>query len=148
MPRRADELREVTPYPKTFAEKKKGRRGINPVSDRKRKKRTEAELAGVFEDVLCRSHGVCELLRDRPATDMHHRRRAGRVDSVENLLHLSSYAHHQLIHANPDWSYRHGLLLGAGDSPDLLIVGCDVSCPIDHRPPTGWLEPLPREDNP
>ena len=110
------------------------RKRVNPVSAAKRKKRAEAELAGVFEDVICRSHGVCELLGDRPATEMHHRRRAGRVDSVENLLHLSSYAHHGLIHANPDWSYRHGLLLRGKDSPDLLIVGCPLSCLIDHRP--------------
>ena len=113
---------------------KPARKRINPISDAKRKKRAEAGRVGVFEDVLCRSHGVCELLGDRPATEMHHRRRAGRVDSVENLLHLSSYAHHGLIHANPDWSYRHGLLLRGKDSPDLLIVGCPLSCLIDHRP--------------
>lgn len=119
--------------------KPKTRRAINPVSDKKRKKRAEAARVGVFEDVLCRSHGVCELLGDRPATEMHHRRRAGRVDSVENLLHLSHYAHHQLIHAYPAWARRHGLLLGAGDSPDLLIVGCPLSCSIDHRPDRRFL---------
>ena len=125
----------VTSFLKTddgFA-KPKTRKRVNPVSAAKRKKRAEAELAGVFEDVICRSHGVCELLGDRPATEMHHRRRAGRVDSVENLLHLSHYAHHQLIHAYPAWARRHGLLLGAGDSPDLLIVGCPLSCKQDHR---------------
>ncbi len=111
------------------------RKRVNPVSAAKRKKRAEAELAGVFEDVICRSHGVCELLGDRPATEMHHRRRAGRVDSVENLLHLSSFAHHQMIHANPAWARRHGLLLGAGDHSDVLVVSCPLSCEADHRTP-------------
>lgn len=123
----------VVPRFKEAPKPKARRKRVNPVSAKRRAKRAEAELTGVFVEVALRSHGVCEVLRDRPATEMHHRRRAGRVDSVENLLHLSAYAHHELIHRYPAWARRHGLLLGAGDDPEVLVVGCPLSCPTDHR---------------
>ena len=132
-----------------FAQPK--RKPVNPVSARRKAKRAEAELTGVFVEVGLRSHGVCELLGDRPATEMHHRRRKsqGGKDTPENLLHLSGKAHHEDIHAHPDWARRHGLILGRGDSPDVLIIGCTPECTTDHRlPPRRLMDTWPHNGAP
>lgn len=66
---------------------------------------------------------------------MHHRKRRsqGGRNTVENLLHLSQHWH-DAIHANPAWSYRHGLLLRSTQDPAVYPphLRCDLSCPIDH----------------
>jgi len=82
-----------------------------------------------------RSRGICELCGRRAATDVHHRRMrsAGGADVVENFLDLCSSCHHVSIHENPDWAYRHGLLLRRGSTghPD-PVIGCGLECEVDH----------------
>lgn len=96
------------------------RKRVNPVSAAKRKKRAEAELAGVFKDVICRSNFECEAklpgCKGR-AMVMHHvlPRSAGGADAVENLLHICAFdgkstGCHEQIHANPQRSYEAGFL--------------------------------------
>lgn len=148
MPRRAGELRDVTPIPKTYATKKPRRR-MKPESAKKRAARLAADSVGARVEVLLRATNpidrvaYCELNGRSVGEHMHHRRRRsqGGEDNPENFLWLS-HESHDLIHAHPDWARRHGLLLGAGDSPDVLVVGCDLSCPTDHRP-----RALPEETN-
>lgn len=85
-----------------------------------------------------RSGGACEALTDAcwgPPEHPHHRRAKGPHGpdhSLPNLLAVCS-ACHRFLHARPDWSRRHGLILGAGDSSELLIPACDANCSIDHR---------------
>ena len=41
---------------------------------------------------------------------------------------------HGVIHSNPDWAKRHGLLTDHGDlSPMPAVIGCPLSCEVDHR---------------
>lgn len=93
------------------------------------------DARAVYEAVTRRSRGICELCRDAPATEMHHRRMrsAGGLDLSDNILHLCYWCHHEAIHANPDWAYRHGLLLrrSSADHP-APIIGCWMDCTTDH----------------
>lgn len=66
-----------------------------------------------------RSHGRCEarvVCGGVAAVLMHHRKRAGRVNTEENLLHLCNDCH-VWIHANPEKSYGLGLLVHSWDNP-------------------------------
>jgi hypothetical protein len=65
----------------------------------------------------------------------HHRRAKGPGGPDHRLLNLVAACGgcHRAIHARPDWSYRHGFLLAAGDDPELLVVGCSFDCMTDHR---------------
>lgn len=82
-----------------------------------------------------RSRGVCELCRDAPATEIHHRRRrsAGGLEHHVNYLDLCHSCHHVTIHGNPDWAMRHGLLLSrhTTNHPE-PVRGCTVDCEVDH----------------
>ncbi len=83
-----------------------------------------------------RSGGRCELCGLRPATQIHHRRTREEKWSrwlVENGLDLDDSCHHEVIHANPDWARRHGLILSrhSTDHP-APVIGCSLDCPIDH----------------
>jgi hypothetical protein len=93
------------------------------------------EASALHEAVTRRSRGICELCRDAPASEMHHRRMrsAGGLDIVDNILHLCRSCHHDTIHANPDWAYRHGFLLrrAATDHPE-PVIGCWSECTMDH----------------
>ena len=93
------------------------------------------EAQALYESVTRRSRGICELCRDAPASEFHHRRMrsAGGLDIFDNLIHLCRACHHDTVHANPDWSYRHGLLLrrGGTDHPD-PVIGCWMECTMDH----------------
>lgn len=51
----------------------------------------------------------------------HHRKRAGRVDSHENLLHICD-ACHKWIHDWPATSYGLGLLVHSWDHPEEILV--------------------------
>lgn len=51
----------------------------------------------------------------------HHRKRAGRIDSFENLLHLCGGCH-RWIHANPAKSYSLGLLVHSWADPESIPV--------------------------
>jgi hypothetical protein len=82
-----------------------------------------------------RSRGGCELCRDAPATEIHHRRRrsAGGLDHHTNYLDLCHSCHHVTIHGNTGWAMRHGLLLSrhTTDHPP-PVIGCPLECEIDH----------------
>jgi hypothetical protein len=99
------------------------------------RKRAEAEKAGVYADVIARSHGRDEQDPTLPAEAMHHRllRSQGGQNTVENLLHVS-HETHRLIHDQPSWAYRHGLLLRSWQDPAVYLphVGCPLGCPLDH----------------
>lgn len=69
----------------------------------------------------------------------HHRAGKGAHGPDHRLLNLLAVCGgcHRGIHARTDWSRRHGFILGAGDSPGVLVVGCDFDCKVDHRTPGG-----------
>lgn len=145
-PPRAGELREVTPYPKTFTEKKKPKR----LGRVKRLTTVDAATrARVFDrdgGCVLSHHGGCH----GPLT-VHHRRKAsqgGRYTEL-NLMTLCAFMNDQL-EADADfalWALHHGVVLKRGDFAAFQLTGCPRTCPIDHRPPTGWLEPVPTEEN-
>jgi hypothetical protein len=98
-------------------------------------RRVRFEANAVYEAVTRRSRGICELCRDVPATEMHHRRMrsAGGLDIYDNILHLCGFCHHEAIHANPDWAYRHGLLIRRSDpNHPPPVIGCWMNCDVDH----------------
>lgn len=71
---------------------------------------------------LRRSHNRCEArveCNGAEAVLFHHRKRAGRVDTIENLLHLCNDCH-GFVHANPSKSYSLGLLVRSTDDPALI----------------------------
>lgn len=100
----------------------------------KRSKSLTPEQVEVRRLVAERSKGRDEVDSAWPADVFHHRKRAGRIDTVENLLHIDQLFTHNRIHHNPDWSYRHGLLVREWQDPALVPVfaGCSVECERDH----------------
>jgi hypothetical protein len=80
-----------------------------------------------------------------PPEHPHHRRIKGQgVDHrLLNLLAVCGGCH-RFIHAHVDWSQRHGLILARGDDPELRVIGCDLTCDIDHRAPQGRQGEDPR----
>jgi 5-methylcytosine-specific restriction endonuclease McrA len=68
----------------------------------------------VAEAVLERANGVCEACRFSSGgrLELHHRkmRSQGGKHTVENLIHVHSECHN-VIHGQPDISYRLGLLV-------------------------------------
>lgn len=76
----------------------------------------------IRDGVRMRSHDQCEArvtCDGRRAVLFHHRKRAGRVDSHENLLHCCDRCH-KWIHDNVGASYGLGLLVHAWDDPELI----------------------------
>lgn len=68
--------------------------------------------------------------------EFHHRqlKSSGGLGVLANCLPLCS-KHHLQIHQNPDWAYRHGLMVSRYASPELQpsILWCGLSCHEDHR---------------
>lgn len=65
----------------------------------------------------------------------HHRAAKGPHGPDHDLSNLLAVCGgcHSGIHARPRWARRHGLILGRGDDPELLIPGCSYDCDKDHR---------------
>lgn len=88
------------------------KQGRKPSPQKQRKAAKKRELSGSAQVVELRSRGICEVCDDNRATQVHHK--AGRKVPGANhptlLLHVCLWCH-QEIHANPDWSYRHGHLI-------------------------------------
>ena len=84
---------------------------IRPESAKHRAYREELARNSVL--VAARSHGICEVCGERPATVMHHRlpRSAGGGNDLGNLLHVCQEPCHAYIHDHPQWAYERGLLL-------------------------------------
>jgi len=70
------------------------------------------ELATMRPLVMARCHGICEILGDRPATEVHHRlrRSQGGTNELGNLMGVSAEGH-RLVHKNPAIAYEHGWML-------------------------------------
>jgi hypothetical protein len=118
-----------TPVPKTYREKKAPRR--------LKASRGNTVPHATLTVLERRSGGACEARTEDcwgSIEHPHHRRlKAQRVDHDPKGLLAVCFACHRGLHARVDWSYRHGLLLAAGDDPELLVVGCSYSCNEDHR---------------
>lgn len=119
----------VTPYPKPDP-RPKARKRMKASHGNKVPKAT-------LDALKRRCGGRCEGLAPRcwgPPEHPHHRRvKAQGVDHrLLNLLALCEGCH-TYIHAHVDWSNRHGLILAAGDDPELIVPGCSFDCEIDHR---------------
>jgi len=83
-----------------------------PSPQKQRKAAKQRELSGTATIVEARSRGVCEVCDDNRATQIHHKagRRVPGANHPTLLLHVCLFCHTE-IHANPDWSYRHGHLI-------------------------------------
>lgn len=97
--------------------------------------------------IKLRSGGSCEArvaCRRSIAVHMHHRRRASRVDSRANLLHVCLKCH-DWIHANPERSYELGLLVHSWDDPVEVAVESSGGLPwfTDPHPPTNRMPATP-----
>jgi hypothetical protein len=93
------------------------------------------EADAVLSAVERRSRGICELCSEAPAVQFHHRKMksAGGPDISDNLMHLCRSCHHEAVHANPDWAYRHGLLLRRSSTMfPAPVIGCWFDCDADH----------------
>ena len=78
----------------------------------------------LLDAIRARAGGRCEArieCRGAPDVLSHHRRRAGRIDSFENLMRLCNSCHLH-IHANPAKSYVLGLLVHSWDDPTTVPV--------------------------
>jgi hypothetical protein len=95
-------------------------------------------MAAAKAEVRARSRGRCEAMIAPDCVGrgqhLHHvvRRSQGGADDASNLLDLCA-ADHSLIHANPDWSKRHGFITSNCDVPMTPIRGCSLTCNVDHR---------------
>jgi hypothetical protein len=78
----------------------------------------ELELAGAKALVMNRCGGICEVCHVAEATSAHHRlrRSQGGTNDLDNLLGVCA-EDHDLIHANPAYSYEQGWLLRMGGQP-------------------------------
>lgn len=93
----------------------------------------------VRAEVVARSGGRCEG-RVAPGCNgrgehMHHRlrRSQGGGHTAAVLVHLCA-PDHRAVHANPEWAYRHGLLVPMGTTePMPVVAGCSLDCTVDHR---------------
>ncbi len=149
----------VEPRFKTYAPPKKKpgwvkpkRARVKPISDKKAALRpAERAVAEACEErdggCLLAHHGDC-FGRLTP----HHRRKSsqGGKWTELNIMTLCE-SHNSRLEADEkfaDWGLRHGVVLKRTDFAAFQLTGCPRSCPIDHRPPFGWLEPLPTEENP
>lgn len=83
------------------------------------------------EKVILRSGRVCEA-RLKPctgaATQLHHRQRAGRRDTVDNLMHICASCH-EWIHRNPAVSYESGHLVASWDTVAPLPAPAEIPWP-------------------
>jgi hypothetical protein len=66
----------------------------------------------------------------------HHRRLRSQGGHDGPTVPLCLACHIPIVHANPDWSNRHGLILRTGDDPSVLVTGCPLDCRTDHRETT------------
>src|SRR6266852_5682814 len=83
--------------------------------------------AKVLKAIIGRSGGHCEARMEcdgRSAVLSHHRKRAGRIDTVANCMRLCLDCH-TWIHANVALSYEFGFLVRSTDDPerDRILVG-------------------------
>jgi 5-methylcytosine-specific restriction endonuclease McrA len=62
--------------------------------------------------VFLAENPVCQVCRDAPSTDKHHRskRDGARLVDFENIMALCNPCHRH-IHANPAWAYDRGFLV-------------------------------------
>lgn len=56
-------------------------------------------------------HPLCQVFKDRPATEIHHRKGRGKYLLDETTWLAVSAEAHRKIHDNPKWSYEKGYLL-------------------------------------
>lgn len=96
----------------------------------KRAKVTAAERAA-RKVLQARSLGRCEVCSRAPATNAHHRRKAGRVWSPENLLAVCGHGNltgcHSIIELNPGRSREQGWIVPSHRNP------ADVPCWLAGR---------------
>lgn len=71
-----------------------------------------------------RSGGICEYCRERLATDMHHRqsRGVGGKWSPANIIHICRICHMWCDGNTRDEAVKVNMVIGRGDSPELLPV--------------------------
>jgi len=152
-PRRAGELRPIPDVVTCFKDKGAFEKPTKPKRLGRVKRLTtvdEATRSRVFDrdgGCLLAHHGNCH----GPLTP-HHRRKASQGGKYTelNLMTLCAF-HNDHLEADADFALggqHHGVVLKAGDFAAFQLTGCPRTCPIDPRPPTGWLEPVPRHDAP
>lgn len=76
----------------------------------------------------------CAMCR-HPIDEYHHRKMRSQngKGTAANCLPICA-RHHKMIHNNPDWAYRHGLLVRSADDPKAVEVfpECSLKCTHDH----------------
>jgi hypothetical protein len=92
----------------------------------------------VRSTVRRRAFGRCEVKAPGCRDGIHHYhhrllRSHGGSGTLENCLGVCGPCH-ATIHANPDWAYRHGLLVRAFNQPDAVnwFNGCGPGCDENH----------------
>jgi hypothetical protein len=105
----------------------------------KRKPRSRRSSAKEFSDstklqVFRRYGGKCGMCGG-PPEEYHHRkmRSQGGTGEYANCLLVCHRCHRQ-IHDNPDWAYRHGLLVRSHNHPNTVKtwLNCQISCFEKH----------------
>ena len=107
-----------------------------PVNTARRISPNHPSMSKARKAVEDRSGGSCEARTPvcvGRGNQAHHRRlrSQGGSDDPGNLLWLCEPCHFQ-IHSHPRWARSHGLIIGNGTPRGLLVVGCSMSCDIDH----------------
>jgi hypothetical protein len=94
--------------------------------------------ADVRTSVRSRAFARCEVLAPGCRGGIHHfhhrlLRSHGGTGTIENCLGVCGPCHNA-IHANPDWAYRHGLLVRSLNDPIEVqtFVGCSPGCDYNH----------------
>jgi hypothetical protein len=65
----------------------------------------------------------------------HHRLRRSQGGTDRHVVQLCGNCHLGVVHAYPDWAYRHRWLLHAWSTDDGPPIVCDLDCTIDHTTP-------------
>jgi len=108
-----------------------------PKPKRKGSPRTSVEFSeNTRRKARIRANFACEATNCRTPPIQHHHRRMRSQGGIGQLAndHLVCPEHHRQIHDNPDWAYRHGLLVKSHNEPvDVpVFAGCPLDCQEDH----------------
>ena len=105
----------------------------------KRTKSKKLEFSTATKELLSqRAFHQCEVASVGCRTGIHHfhhrllRAQGGKGTEANGLAVCGPC--HTLIHMNPGWSYRHGLLVRSHNNPDIVdpYAGCAVECEENH----------------
>lgn len=97
---------------------------------------SKANFSDDTKELVRRRGGFrCEMCRQRPIDQFHHRKLRRHGDNTPaNCLGLCTQCHHDIHNDRVNFAYRHGLLLKSWDDPQTVGVWLDClsACYLDH----------------